>query len=132
MDLADSVTRRIDRNLDAALRYVGDEWAIATRAEAAKEKIGRLITDIRFEPTGHGQGELVLTLYGRFVVTGSRPHTIVPRTARVLRFPLNGTTVYATRVHHPGTAPHPFPQRAWASSRVQAAKKRFPTLLFKV
>lgn len=39
---------------------------------------------------------------------GTRPHEIVPRTARVLRFhwPKAGRVVYLRRVQHPGTRPN--------------------------
>ncbi|MGE0105286.1 MAG: HK97-gp10 family putative phage morphogenesis protein [Blastocatellales bacterium] len=33
----------------------------------------------------------------------TRPHVIVPRNAAVLAFPLNGKTVFARRVNHPGS-----------------------------
>lgn len=34
---------------------------------------------------------------------GTRPHVIRPRKARVLVFQVNGRTVFAREVHHPGT-----------------------------
>jgi hypothetical protein len=34
---------------------------------------------------------------------GTRPHPIVPRNAKVLRFPAGGRVVYTKRVNHPGT-----------------------------
>jgi hypothetical protein len=38
---------------------------------------------------------------------GTRPHTIVPRTATVLRFmPSGGGMVFTSRVNHPGTRPN--------------------------
>jgi hypothetical protein len=36
----------------------------------------------------------------------TRPHTILPRTASVLAFPVGGRTVFARAVHHPGTKGH--------------------------
>lgn len=47
-------------------------------------------------------------IYGPVVERGSGPRVIVPRTAKVLAFPINGETVFARRVNHPGTRPHPF------------------------
>lgn len=41
--------------------------------------------------------------YGVFVEFGTRPHIIRPKTARVLRFKVNGQYVYARQVRHPGT-----------------------------
>jgi hypothetical protein len=37
---------------------------------------------------------------------GSRPHTIVPRTASHLRFSSGGRIIYTKLVHHPGTRPN--------------------------
>lgn len=44
--------------------------------------------------------------HARIVAEGSRPHTIRPRRAKVLRFKVGGTTVYAASVQHPGTRPN--------------------------
>lgn len=43
---------------------------------------------------------------------GTRPHTIRPRNAQVLRFVVDGRVVFARVVHHPGTRARPFIQRA--------------------
>jgi len=48
---------------------------------------------------GHGRR----TPYMMFHHEGTHPHVILPRTARVLRFPYRGRVVFATRVLHPGT-----------------------------
>lgn len=47
-------------------------------------------------------------VYGPVVEYGSGPHTIIPIHRRALRFEVGGTTVFARRVEHPGTRPHPF------------------------
>lgn len=39
---------------------------------------------------------------------GTRPHVILPRTASVLVFKINGETVYAMKVNHPGSPKAPF------------------------
>jgi hypothetical protein len=39
---------------------------------------------------------------------GTRPHLIVPRSAKVLRFPGRSGIVFARRVNHPGTKPNRF------------------------
>ncbi|MFF2612378.1 hypothetical protein [Kitasatospora sp. NPDC058046] len=48
----------------------------------------------------------------RYVIEGTRPHIIRPRRAKALRFEVGGRTVFAKVVHHPGTKPNPFLQRA--------------------
>ena len=52
------------------------------------------------------------TDYAAFVNDGTRPHIIRPRNARALRFVVGGQVVYAKVVHHPGTRPNPFLDRA--------------------
>lgn len=39
---------------------------------------------------------------------GTRPHAIVPKRAKVLRFVQNGRVRYARRVYHPGTRPNKY------------------------
>ena len=46
--------------------------------------------------------------YSGFVEFGTRPHVIRPKVRRALRFEVDGKVVFATRVYHPGTSPHPF------------------------
>lgn len=50
--------------------------------------------------------------YTPYIVGGTRPHTIVPRNARVLHFRAGGADVFAARVNHPGTRPNDFAHRA--------------------
>lgn len=50
--------------------------------------------------------------YAAVVVEGSRPHIIEPRRKKALRFKSGGETVFAKRVHHPGTKPNPFMETA--------------------
>ena len=46
--------------------------------------------------------------YAAAVHNGTRPHVIVPRRGRYLRFQVGGRTVYARRVRHPGTPARPY------------------------
>jgi hypothetical protein len=46
--------------------------------------------------------------YAAAVHNGTRPHVIVPRRGRYLRFQVGGRTVYARRVNHPGTPARPY------------------------
>jgi hypothetical protein len=50
--------------------------------------------------------------YAPYVHDGTRPHVIRPRNASVLRFQVDGRTVYARVVNHPGTRARPFLDRA--------------------
>ena len=46
--------------------------------------------------------------YGKYIEYGTKPHTIVPKNASVLAFPIGGSMVFATSVNHPGTKAKPF------------------------
>lgn len=46
--------------------------------------------------------------YAYFHHEGTRPHIIVPRRAKLLRFRVRGRVVYTSRVRHPGTRPNPY------------------------
>lgn len=50
--------------------------------------------------------------YAPYVNDGTRPHIIRPRTRQALKFTVGGRTVFAKVVHHPGTRPNPFLDRA--------------------
>lgn len=52
--------------------------------------------------------------YAKMVHDGTRPHVIRPRQAQALRFVVGGRVVFARVVHHPGTRPRPFLDRALA------------------
>lgn len=47
-----------------------------------------------------------------YVIKGTRPHTIRPRTRSVLKFSVKGRTVFARVVHHPGSKPNDFLTKA--------------------
>jgi len=46
--------------------------------------------------------------YAQFVSSGTRPHVILPKRGKALRFVIAGRTVFARRVNHPGTAANPY------------------------
>lgn len=78
---------------------------------------GRLRASIRVERRRTLTLRSVFTVgsdveYADMVHSGTRPHIIRPRSSKVLRFKVGGRTVYARVVHHPGTKPRPFLDRA--------------------
>lgn len=100
----------------------GVDEAAARQAAPTMRRLGRSITrtarrrvNVR---TGHLRstlgdtttrtGPVVTTTvfanarYARWVESGSRPHAIVPRRAKALRFEVGGRVVFAKRVWHPG------------------------------
>lgn len=46
--------------------------------------------------------------YAAPVHEGSRPHKIVPKKAKALKFNVGGRTIFAKSVWHPGTTANPF------------------------
>lgn len=80
----------------------------ASRMRAPVGKTGKLRNGLTVDV---GAGSVTLNSdqeYTRWVVTGTRPHTILPRNARVLAFEGSGGMVFTKRARHPGTAPDKF------------------------
>lgn len=50
--------------------------------------------------------------YATYVMRGTRPHTIAPRNAKALYWSDSGGSHFARLVHHPGTKPNPFVEKA--------------------
>jgi hypothetical protein len=115
-----SVEVRIDRGrLARMLRSRGGMMArhlrrrnerVARRAEQlAPGSMGRYISHRIVEGprglTGVVTCDHPATVY---VINGTRPHVIRPRRAKALKFTVDGRTVFATVVHHPGTKANNF------------------------
>lgn len=82
-------------------------------AEAIRRAPGgmkaRIRAQIRRGPTGDFQGIIkVEHPAALYVLNGTRPHRIVPRTKKALRFTVGGQVVFATVVNHPGTKANNF------------------------
>lgn len=54
---------------------------------------------------------------------GTRPHEIVPRRARLLRWAKAGVVYFATRVQHPGTRPNPYLEDAGRALGLKVRRK---------
>ncbi len=68
--------------------------------------------------------------YTKWVIRGTHPHVILPKTAKILAWKgADGLMHFAKRVNHPGTAPNPFAQRGMSKAQdgiraaIQAAFK---------
>ena len=82
-------------------------------AEAIRRAPGgmkaRIRAQIRRTGTGDFQGVIKVDHPAAlYVLNGTRPHRIVPRTKKALRFTVGGQVVYATLVNHPGNKPNNF------------------------
>lgn len=115
---------------DATLvRGIRDAVATACRAgenEARsnhrwKSRTGELEAGIQGRQISSGErgaeGELVsLSPHSGFVNDGTPAHAIYPKDKKALAFEAGGTKVFASVVHHPGTAPDPFFERGIAKA----------------
>lgn len=100
------------RELEATARQVVNRAKVLAPVDT-----GRLRASIRIEARRTLSLRSVYTVgsdvsYAAMVHDGTRPHTIRPKSASVLRFRVGGRYVYAKVVHHPGTRARPFLDRA--------------------
>ena len=103
------------------------ERALKAKAPVAKENGGRLRESIRHKQLNGGG--LTVTFYtevpyAKYVLDGTRPHEIRPRTAKALHWKGAGGDVFAQVVNHPGTKANKFPERA-IKPLLPALKGRF-------
>lgn len=90
--------------------------ATAQARREAPVKTGELRSKIDWKIGKDGRGLFgVLRAYAAHAVPvhqGTRPHVILPKRGRFLRFTSGGRVVYAKKVNHPGTKANPFLVRA--------------------
>lgn len=120
-----SVSVQIDQNAVAGLHQPGGMVDVWTQDQAqsvarvarrlAPTRTGRLRNSIVARRARDISGRFIsgyevtaTAPYSAFVHQGTRPHTILPRRASVLRFNVGGAVVFTRRVNHPGTRPQPF------------------------
>lgn len=98
-----------------ALSAVGEQKRLVPR------KTGNLGRSIGIGRVSATYAETIATAdYAAFVELGTRPHIIVPRISKALRFAVGGnatlsgrprsgsSVIFAKRVRHPGTKPQPY------------------------
>ena len=115
--------------LNRALRKIGRTVTPALKANTPVVT-GRLRNSTRFQVLGTAEDQRLEVrqgartsegvFYRPFVTGGTRPHDIVPVRAKALRFVVNGTPVFAKRVHHPGTKANPY--------HVRTVREQMPAL----
>lgn len=116
-DRSGPVRRDLHRRGTAVRRQAVRRCPVRTgrlRATVRGPEHGRTATapyvDVLAGRTGH-------TPYLGWVLFGAQPHMILPRVQEVLRFTVDGRTVYTTRVRHPGSRAQPFLQDALSAAR---------------
>lgn len=77
---------------------------------------GRLRDSIRSEDKTTGMGVTITFVshvpYAKWVISGTKEHDIEVKAARWLHWQSHGVDYFRKIVHHPGTAPNDFPERA--------------------
>lgn len=129
-DTLDDLARRM-RGIGQALQTTVPQKAMRATVVAITElmtqelraraprRTGRFAESIYGEAAFRAKG-VTLSWYGVqppaiFLREGTKMHKIQPVHAKALRFELDGSVVFAKRVWHPGTKPHPFIAEAAAA-----------------
>jgi hypothetical protein len=112
------VVADVDQQL-AEARREGVARAVTAGAEEARtrhrfqSRTGATVAGIHGYVTAATDAEVVGVLESTaetsvFLNDGTRPHEILPKNAKALRFETDGQVVFAARAQHPGTEPDPF------------------------
>lgn len=84
-------------------------WLAAARMRCPVGKTGKLRNGLSVDVGADGITGRSDQPYAEWVVKGTKPHTIVPRRAKVLAFEgSGGEMIFTRRAQHPGTAPNNF------------------------
>ncbi len=103
-DLSAAIVNAGAQALRAAVK---DAESSAKSTALFKDKTGDTRKSIDGTADGFS-GRLVAKGAATFLENGTRPHVISGKRGGLLRFVMNGRTVFARSVHHPGTAERPF------------------------
>jgi len=106
----DFLSKAIKEAADEGLHVLAHAGQAIMVAEAP-ERTGTLRRSITIMKEGDAYVITPLVSYAVYVERGTRPHEIVARRARALRFVWRGSVVFFRRVLHPGTRPDPFISR---------------------
>ena len=112
------MTLRGGRQLNArltALSNIGTEFmtrlglrAVLYQKQLVAVRTGNTRRTIRLAKVTRRSATTSVQGAGAYLESGTRPHVIVPRKKRALRFKASGGVVFAKRVNHPGTKAQPF------------------------
>ena len=113
--LADKLKNKADKVDSEINKFHNDLINIAHRwvQNKAPRKTGKLKQSIQKKKTGNTGvvwQEEGIANYGKWVIEGTGPHIIEPKTKKALFW--NGAGFPVKRVHHPGTKPNDFFSKA--------------------
>lgn len=98
------------KGLSLAERAAGVERALTATAQETRSALGSVVASwdhaVQFAVSGSGPDERVSATDDEIFAyqnDGTKPHTILPKQKRLLRFQAGGQTVFARRVRHLGT-----------------------------
>jgi len=80
----------------------GGTYVNSIKVSDTKKESNAITTKIYTDATVSTLGGATYNL-GYLLENGTSPHLIEPLNSSVLRFEINGETIFAKRVHHPGT-----------------------------
>lgn len=112
-DIVERIARlqaSLPQKIEEARKKLADLVMRSLRKHAPK-RTGTLQSSLKWVSVGNVD-VLWGVYYGKYVITGTRPHEIRPKKAKALRFEIDGKVVFAKRVNHPGTKPNDFRVRA--------------------
>lgn len=126
----------LDKRLKEAMNLsVRDVQERARATHRFKTRTGKAERSIEAKVTGAGgniEGTVGTTrLITVYLHQGTRPHNIVPRRKKVLRWASGGNFVFARRVYHPGTQKDEFIYNA-ADAEKEAIISRFDAIFDKM
>lgn len=96
---------------DILLQTAKRNYPVRKDGGASTNSVSRLRVDSKIITLGV-RLELRGPLLAQFLITGTKPHTIQPRTASVLHWTQGGEERFARSVHHPGTRANIFNRAA--------------------
>lgn len=102
--------QEVDRFLQRATKDAG-KLILQTEKSEVPIKTGQLRRSIVMDYRPIAVSIYPSVKYAEYVNFGTKPHTILPRTKKVLKFKIGGKVVFATRANHPGTKANPFVER---------------------
>lgn len=120
-DALSHASKALDRQMRAGMEKVGAQVAKSAR-DIAPFKTGAYRASIDYDIKGDTLGGVEVSAavpYAAVIEFGSKPHTIMPRKGKHLRFEAGGQAVFARVVHHPGTKPRKILQQALEANQAQ-------------
>lgn len=100
--------KAVDKAPRVIMRELGLR-AVSEQKKLAPVRTGNLRRSIHLGRVSQTEAVTIASArYATAVELGTRPHVIVPRKRKTLRFKSGSGVVFAKRVQHPGTRPQPF------------------------